>query len=137
MDTLRSDRMFNSPDSLTAMAEEYGIHRALSHLSGSALTTKATAARILPTYTSTSTSTSTYTYTYTSTSRLDRRTFLAGLDRAWSMEALRRGVLFAQAKDYAQAFPCYQQALEMDPLNADAYVVREGSGGSVRIRIND
>ena len=133
MDTLRSDRMFNSPDSLTAMAEEYGIHRALSHLSGSALTTKATAARILPTYTSTST----YTYTYTSTSRLDRRTFLAGLDRAWSMEALRRGVLFAQAKDYAQAFPCYQQALEMDPLNADAYVVREGSGGSVRIRIKD
>ena len=137
MDTLRSDRMFNSPDSLTAMAEEYGIHRALSHLSGSALTTKATAARILPTYTSTSTYTSTYTYTYTSTSRLDRRTFLAGLDRAWSMEALRRGVLFAQAKDYAQAFPCYQQALEMDPLNADAYVVREGSGGSVRIRIKD
>ena len=92
------------------MAEEYGIVKSLHGLAGSCMT-----ARNAPASTSES-------RPRLEMLRLVRSELRAGIARAWSREAIVRGAGHARAGNYVTALKCYEQALEMDPSNADAYV---------------
>lgn len=48
----------------------------------------------------------------------------AEVKRVWASEAVRRGVAHAKARDAEAALRCYNQALELDPRQIDAYVAR-------------
>lgn len=51
---------------------------------------------------------------------------------AWSTEALERGVQHARNGDLDAAMPLYQQALQLDPSNADAMVAQGAALANVR-----
>lgn len=51
---------------------------------------------------------------------------------AWSTEALERGVQLARSGDLDAAMPLYQQALQLDPTNADAMVAQGAAMANVR-----
>lgn len=42
----------------------------------------------------------------------------------WAAEAVRRGVGHAKGRNAEAAMRCYNQALELDPRQIDAYVAR-------------
>ncbi|KAL4420925.1 hypothetical protein ABPG77_001408 [Micractinium sp. CCAP 211/92] len=102
LELLQQSRTFRSPDCADAMAEALGVADLHRGLRGSLLGDTPPEATVLRT----------------------RGLLRAALRTAWSQEALRRGVALAKAGDLAGALPCYDQALQLDPGNADALVAR-------------
>ncbi|KAK9841247.1 hypothetical protein WJX74_002539 [Apatococcus lobatus] len=101
--TTRCFRAFSAPDCVLAMAEGFGVCAALEHgLQGSLCHPWPNA--------------------HQEQKREEARQLLKqSMRQAWSQEALRRGISLARSGKQDQAVRCYNQALEQDSKNAEAW----------------
>ncbi len=99
---LGRDPDFHSPYSYAAMRDAYGVMDGWSVVEGGNLRTPDHEAR----------------------SRAFVDEVKAVVRASWAEESVRRGVDFAKRGDYTTAIKCYEQALELDPRNAVAFVAK-------------
>ena len=99
---LGRDPDFRSPYSYAAMRDAYGVMDGWSVVEGGNLRTPDHEAR----------------------SRAFVDEVKAVVRASWAEESVRRGVDFAKRGDYTTAIKCYEQALELDPRNAVAFVAK-------------
>ena len=99
---LGRDPDFRSPYSYAAMRDAYGVMDGWSVVEGGNLRTPEHEAR----------------------SRAFVDEVKAVVRASWAEESVRRGVDFAKRGDYTTAIKCYEQALELDPRNAVAFVAK-------------
>ena len=99
---LGRDDDFHSPYSYAAMRDAYGVMDGWSVVEGGNLRTPDHEAR----------------------SRAFVDEVKAVVRASWAEESVRRGVDFAKRGDYTTAIKCYEQALELDPRNAVAFVAK-------------
>jgi len=105
LESLRGDRWFKCPDGMDGMAEAFRVAGQMEGLRGStqcALPTEEQAAGI----------------------KSLNASLRGESKRAWSQEAVLKGVQLAKAGDYSRARSCYDQALELHAENVDALVAR-------------
>lgn len=99
---LGKDPDFHSPYSYAAMRDAYGVKDGWSVVEGGDLRTPNHEAR----------------------SRAFVDEVKGAVRGSWAEESVRRGIDFAKRGDYVTAIKCYEQALELDPRHADAFVAK-------------
>ncbi|KAK9823237.1 hypothetical protein WJX72_001267 [[Myrmecia] bisecta] len=102
---LHSSRSFASPDAVEAMATAYSVLPSVEFMQGSVMSaprSEADQAALAEV----------------------RQSLKRNIQAAWSQEAVRRGVALAKEGKLVAAHKCYQQALDLDRRNVDAWVAR-------------